>query len=183
MIDPAPAFEVGARSGRGVCRMSECPVDVSRRRTGAAVRGEGQLSGTSLVGDVPVETAWAILRDEADATLIDVRTDAEWSFVGIPDLTGLGKRPLLVSWQCFPDMAFNPGFVETLRGAGLSRDAANLFLCRSGARSRAAALAMAAEGFARCYNVAEGFEGDKDARQHRGTMGGWKAADLPWTQG
>ena len=183
MIDPAPAFEVGARGGRGVCRMSECPVDVSRRRIGAAVRGEGQLNGTSLVGDVPVETAWAILRDEADATLIDVRTDAEWSFVGIPDLTGLGKRPLLVSWQCFPDMAFNPGFVETLRGAGLSRAAANLFLCRSGARSRAAALAMAAEGFARCYNVAEGFEGDKDARQHRGTMGGWKAADLPWTQG
>lgn len=146
-------------------------------------QGRGQLNGTSFVGDVPVETAWAILRDEADATLIDVRTDAEWSFVGIPDLTGLGKRPLLVSWQCFPDMAFNPGFVETLRGAGLSRDAANLFLCRSGARSRAAALAMAAKGFARCYNVAEGFEGDRDARQHRGTMGGWKAADLPWTQG
>ena len=174
---------LGVDAGSASCRMFGFSVDVPRRRTDTAVRGEGQLDGASFVGDVPVETAWAILRDESDATLIDVRTDAEWSFVGTPDLTGLGKRPLLVSWQRFPDMAFNAGFVETLRNAGLARDAANLFLCRSGARSRAAALAMAAEGFARCYNVAEGFEGDKDARQHRGTTGGWKAAGLPWTQG
>ena len=142
----------------------------------------GQPHGATFAGDIPVEEAWAVLRDEPDATLIDVRTDAEWSFVGVPDLTGLGKRPLLVSWQRFPDMAINAEFIETLCHAGLSLDAANLFLCRSGARSRAAALAMTAEGFSRCYNVAEGFEGDKDASQHRGTTGGWKAAGLPWIQ-
>lgn len=142
----------------------------------------GQPHGASFAGDIPVEEAWAVLRDEPDATLIDVRTDAEWSYVGVPDLTGLGKQPLLVSWQRFPDMAINAEFIEMLHRAGLSLDAANLFICRSGARSRAAALAMAAEGFSRCYNVAEGFEGDKDASQHRGTTGGWKAAGLPWMQ-
>lgn len=142
----------------------------------------GQPHGASFAGDIPVEEAWAVLRDEPDATLIDVRTDAEWSYVGVPDLTGLGKQPLLVSWQRFPDMAINAEFIEMLHRAGLSLDAANLFICRSGVRSRAAALAMAAEGFSRCYNVAEGFEGDKDASQHRGTTGGWKAAGLPWIQ-
>ncbi|MCE2491380.1 MAG: rhodanese-like domain-containing protein [Alphaproteobacteria bacterium] len=142
----------------------------------------GQPHGASFAGDIPVEEAWAVLRDEPDATLIDVRTDAEWSYVGVPDLTGLGKHPLLVSWQRFPDMAINAEFIEMLHRAGLSLDAANLFICRSGARSRAAALAMTAEGFSRCYNVAEGFEGDKDASQHRGTTGGWKAAGLPWIQ-
>ncbi len=142
----------------------------------------GQPHGASFAGDIPVEEAWAVLRDERDATLIDVRTDAEWSYVGVPDLTGLGKQPLLVSWQRFPDMAINAEFIEMLHRAGLSLDAANLFICRSGVRSRAAALVMAAEGFSRCYNVAEGFEGDKDASQHRGTTGGWKAAGLPWIQ-
>ena len=142
----------------------------------------GQPHRASFAGDIPVEEAWAVLRDERDATLIDVRTDAEWSYVGVPDLTGLGKQPLLVSWQRFPDMAINAEFIEMLHRAGLSLDAANLFICRSGVRSRAAALVMAAEGFSRCYNVAEGFEGDKDASQHRGTTGGWKAAGLPWIQ-
>ncbi len=142
----------------------------------------GRMDGAQFAGDVPVETAWSILQDESDAALIDVRTNAEWSFVGVPDLSEIGKQPLLVSWQSFPDMAVNTEFVDTLRDAGLSSDSANLFICRSGARSRAAADAMAAAGYSRCYNVAEGFEGDKDDRQHRGAAGGWKAAGLPWIQ-
>lgn len=135
-----------------------------------------------FAGDISVQEAWSILRDEPDATLIDVRTDAEWSFVGVPDLSELGKQPLLLSWQQFPDMSPNTNFVESLRSAGIVDDAANLFICRSGARSSSAALAMAADGFTRCYNVAEGFEGDKDLQQHRGFTGGWKAARLPWVQ-
>lgn len=142
----------------------------------------GRPDAAQFAGDISVEEAWSILRDEADAALIDVRTDAEWAFVGIPDLSEFGKQPLLVSWQRYPDMAVNVEFVGTLRGAGLSSDAAHLFICRSGARSRAAALTLAAEGFSRCYNVAGGFEGDKDIHDHRGTAGGWKAVGLPWVQ-
>jgi len=76
-------------------------------------------------------------------------------------------------------MARNPRFGDQL--AHLPRDAAILFLCRSGARSRAAAIAMTELGFARCYNIAGGFEGDLDGERHRG-VGGWKAAGLPWRQ-
>ena len=142
----------------------------------------GQSVKAQFAGDIPVQEAWSILRDERNATLIDVRTDAEWSFVGVPDLGELGKKPLLLSWQRFPDMSPNINFVESLRSSGIVSDAANLFICRSGARSRSAALVMAADGFTRCYNIAEGFEGDKDIHQHRGHAGGWKAAGLPWVQ-
>ena len=142
----------------------------------------GRVDGAQFAGDISAENAWSILQDEPDAALIDVRTDAEWSFVGVPDLSEYKKQPLLVSWQRIPDMAVNTEFVETLRRAGLSPDAAKLFICRSGARSRSAAIAMAAAGYSRCYNVAEGFEGDKDDRQHRSTTGGWKAAGFPWIQ-
>ena len=61
-------------------------------------------------------------------------------------------------------------------------DAPVLFICRSGARSRSAAEALSAAGHTRCFNVSEGFEGDKDAESHRGKRGGWKAASLPWIQ-
>jgi rhodanese-related sulfurtransferase len=58
-----------------------------------------------------------------------------------------------------------------------------MFLCRSGARSHSAAEAATRAGWRECYNVLEGFEGDKDAAHHRGTVGGWKKAGLPWIQG
>ena len=40
--------------------------------------------------------AWAALAADPSAHLVDVRTVAEWNFVGLPDLGTLGKRVLLV---------------------------------------------------------------------------------------
>jgi rhodanese-related sulfurtransferase len=80
-------------------------------------------------------------------------------------------------------MEVNQNFVEHLENAGLGREAPLLFMCRSGARSRAAAIAMTARGFKNCYNVASGFEGDADRTRHRGTVSGWKVEGLPWLQG
>ncbi len=57
-----------------------------------------------------------------------------------------------------------------------------MFLCRSGGRSHHAAALATHEGFRECYNVLEGFEGDRDASGHRNTVGGWRAAGLPWVQ-
>jgi len=140
------------------------------------------MSGTSYAGDLRPAEAWKLLDEDRDAVLVDVRTDAEWRFVGLPDLAGLGKEVLLAQWQFFPDGRPNPAFPQDAAEAGLAKGRPVLFLCRSGVRSRAAAIAMTQLGYGPCYNVAEGFEGDKDAEGHRGSVGGWKRAGLPWRQ-
>lgn len=136
---------------------------------------------------VSVEDTWARLKSDAGSVLIDVRTIAEWAYVGLPDLSSIGKRPVLVEWQGFPDSRLNSGFVErvieSLEPIGADRLSELFFVCRSGARSLKAAEAMAAAGYERCRNVADGFEGPLDSNRHRGKLGGWKAKSLPWAQG
>lgn len=137
-------------------------------------------------GDLSTAEAWSLLEKEPKAQLIDVRTTAEWSFVGVPDLSSVGRDAFLVEWQSFPDMSMNPQFADTVanavRKAGAAEDTPLLFLCRSGARSRAAAIAMTRAGFGKAYNIAGGFEGDLDEQRHRGRRNGWKAQGLPWRQ-
>ena len=111
-----------------------------------------------------------------------MRTEAEWSWVGLPDLGEAGKKPVLISWQLPPKMEVNADFVGQLRKAGLTPDRKLYFLCRSGARSLSAAKAAVAAGFAHSFNVAGGFEGPVDDAGHRGTRTGWKASGLPWRQ-
>jgi rhodanese-related sulfurtransferase len=136
----------------------------------------------AYAGDVTAQQAWKDLSSDSRAALIDVRTPAEWSFVGTADLSSLGKKTLRIAWQAYPGMALNPKFAEEVARAGLPKDAALFFICRSGARSRAAAEALTAQGYRRCYNVADGFEGPHDGEGHRGRLAGWKASGLPWTQ-
>ena len=81
----------------------------------------------------------------------------------------------------FPDGGLNDGFVAELRSHDVPEDAPVVFLCRSGARSVGAARAATAAGFARSFNVLEGFEGGLDERGHRGGTG-WRARGLPWRQ-
>ena len=137
-------------------------------------------------GDLQIQDAWALLQSDPGGQLVDVRTVAEWNFVGQPDLRSLGRRVHFVEWQMFPSMAVNPDFTAAaareLRGAGAANDTPVLCLCRSGVRSRAAAIALTKAGFTRAYNIAGGFEGDVDPLGHRGHVNGWKAADLPWRQ-
>ena len=136
---------------------------------------------------VSVEDAWARLKGDAGSVLIDVRTIAEWAYVGLPDLSQIGKRPVLVEWQGFPDDRLNTAFVErvieALNPLSANSETELFFICRSGSRSLKAAQAMAAAGYARCRNVAEGFEGPLDPERHRGRLAGWKAKGLPWVQG
>ncbi|MCG8547403.1 MAG: rhodanese-like domain-containing protein [Alphaproteobacteria bacterium] len=141
------------------------------------------MTDDSYAGDVLPKEAWALLEQDPNACLIDVRTEAEWRYVGLPLLAALGRDTLCVSWQSYPDNALNPAFVDQVAAQGVRPDQTVLLICRSGQRSRSAAIALTAQGFARCYNVAEGFEGDRDDTGHRGTVGGWKVAGLPWAQG
>ena len=144
---------------------------------------ERLASGLCYAGDVTPGEAWKILADDTDAVLVDVRTNAEWNFVGVPELSSLSKEPMLISWQRFPDMSQNQEFASELARAGVPSAAPALFICRSGARSAAAAEHCTAKGFANCYNVMEGFEGVPDANKHRGRISGWKTHALPWVQG
>ena len=131
-------------------------------------------------GDISPHEAWSILESDKAAMLVDVRTLPEWQFVGLPDLGRVGRRVLTVSWQVYPEMRVNERFVDSLREAGAAGPI--MFLCRSGVRSRAAAVAATAAGLRPAYNVAGGFEGDPDGERHRGRISGWKAAGLPWVQ-
>jgi rhodanese-related sulfurtransferase len=142
-------------------------------------------SGAAYAGDVSPQESWERLSQDPTALLIDVRTVAEWNFVGIPDLGPLQRQAVLCEWQHVPAAA-NEAFVEqaaeALKRASYRPDAPIFFLCRSGARSRAAAIAMTAAGYGPCFNIADGFEGNLDAKRHRGNAGGWKAGGLPWIQ-
>ena len=145
-----------------------------------------------MVGDVQIESisvdeTWARLERDADAVLIDVRTIAEWAYVGLPDLSSINKQPVLVEWQSFPDDRLNAAFVDRVAEAlipiGATKDNELFFICRSGVRSLKAARALAAAGYSQCRNVADGFEGPLDPDRHRGRLAGWKAKGLPWVQG
>ena len=136
----------------------------------------------NYAGDVDPSGTYAALQAEADAVLVDVRTSAEWSYVGLPDLSHIGKRVIPLELQRFPDGALNGSFVDQLREAGVGEGAPIYFLCRSGVRSAAAAEAATAAGLGPAYNVDDGFEGPLDREGHR-TVAGWKVDGLPWRQG
>ena len=135
-----------------------------------------------FAGHVSPATCWQALSDDACAELVDVRTQAEWLYVGLPDLSRLGKQAICVEWQSYPDLQVNLDFVEQLRPHVGEAGAPLFFICRSGVRSMAAAREMTAQGHAHCYNVVGGFEGDTDGYGHRASVNGWKFADLPWRQ-
>lgn len=140
----------------------------------------------SYEADVSAKECWAELSNDPDSFLIDVRTTAEWTFVGLPALPQPGRAPILVEWQSYPSMAVDPAFAQRVAAAveaqGGSSQSKLFFLCRSGARSMGSAAALTAAGFEHCFNIADGFEGPPDGEGHRGRVSGWKAAGLPWGQ-
>lgn len=135
-----------------------------------------------MVENVSPTTTWEALKADPQAQLVDVRTDVEWNFVGVPDLSEAGKQAVLIPWQTYPTMQRNAAFEEQLQKVGFTPDHHIYFLCRSGARSMAAAQAAREAGFSHVFNVADGFEGPLDGEGHRGAVGGWKAEGLPWRQ-
>jgi len=131
-----------------------------------ALKYEGALT--------PME-AWDVLQLAPGARLVDIRSRAELDWVGrIPN-------SVEIVWQTYPDKLLNPHFMVELKHA-VDHESLLLFICRSGGRSSSAAAAATSAGFLDCYNVLEGFEGDKDANGRRNSVGGWRKAGLPWSQ-
>jgi rhodanese-related sulfurtransferase len=139
-----------------------------------AVRKVALATALPYAGGVPPKLAWALV-EAGEAVLVDVRTTEERKFVGhVPG-------SLHVAWASGTAMTRNPRFVRELE-AKTAKEATVLLLCRSGKRSDLAAEAAAKAGFTNVFNVLEGFEGEIDEQRHRGSLGGWRAHDLPWVQ-
>ncbi|MES3025145.1 MAG: rhodanese-like domain-containing protein [Pseudomonadota bacterium] len=128
-------------------------------------------------GAVTPQEAFTLLQADSKVKLVDVRTNAERDWVGRVDIAP-GQHGA-VEWSAWPGGAANPAFVAQL-SAIAGKDDVILFLCRSGVRSRHAAKLATEHGFLHCFDILEGFEGDKDAAGHRKTVGGWCKAGLPW---
>ncbi len=127
-------------------------------------------------GELTPQEAFDLLRLAPGTKLVDVRTRAEWDWVGrIPDAVE-------IEWNQYPGGVRNPNFIAELKRQ-VDPEALVLFICRSGVRSIGAASLATEAGYGSCFNVLEGFEGDKDANAHRNTIGGWRKAGLPWIQG
>ena len=142
----------------------------------------------SVVTEVLPHEAWEGLKSEPNTVLVDVRTKAEWSYVGYPSLDDLSKETIRVEWLAFPEMSVNPEFTGELFSRFGDRFPDKIFfICRSGVRSLDAAeyVSDVLREIGRktvCVNVEEGFEGDLNDEKHRGTLNGWKKSGLPWRQ-
>lgn len=142
----------------------------------AQARARAARMGLPYEGALTPAEAFELMQADPSAALIDVRSRAEWDFVGrIPEAVE-------IEWKSYPGMTPNARFTEQLT-ARVPKDATAMFICRSGGRSHETAIAAKRAGYAACYNVLEGFEGDRDGAGHRNTVGGWRAAGLPWYQG
>lgn len=130
--------------------------------------------GLDYAGALTPAEAWEVLQQAPGAKLVDVRSQAELEFVGrVPDAEH-------IEWSFYPGWQPNPDFMAQLKQQVDPEDIV-IFMCRSGARSDKAARAAAAAGYPEAYNMLEGFEGDTNPEtRHRGEIGGWKAAQLPW---
>jgi rhodanese-related sulfurtransferase len=139
----------------------------------------------SYAGDITPDQSWKLLSDNPDAVLVDVRTDAEWRFVGVPDLSSLGREVVFIEWNR-SDGQHNDNFLTELQDriapAASGGERPVVFLCRSGNRSIGAAEVATEAGITPSYNMLDGFEGQLDAEGHRGRTG-WRAIGLPWKQG
>ncbi len=141
-----------------------------------------------LINQIDPKTAFLKLQGEKNAILIDVRCDAELTFVGQVDLNLANGNFAAVAWKIFPTMNLNPRFAVNLekvlqeKFGQDAKEAHLIFMCRSGARSSEAAIFMAGAGYKHCFNLTGGFEGNLDENAHRGNIDGWKANNLPWRQ-
>lgn len=142
----------------------------------ARLQTEQQLP---YAGALSPQQAFELLTGDPEVWLVDVRTQAERDWVGKVDIAN--AQHIAVQWSLYPGGTPNPDFISQLSAACPDKDRPLLFLCRSGVRSKHGAKLASEHGYTRCYDILQGFEGDKDGQGHRKTVGGWCFAGLPWT--
>lgn len=146
-----------------------------------ALSGLHAEAGVGFAGNVLPVDAYTFLSKNA-GVLVDVRSAPEWQFSGLPNLKETPSTLQTIAWKIYPQFAVNTQFVEQLKAAGVAENTPVFFLCKTGGRSTDAAIAATSAGYTHAYNITGGFEGAHNERGQRGTVDGWKAAQLPWEQ-
>ncbi|MBK1641755.1 sulfurtransferase [Chromatium okenii] len=139
------------------------------------------MTTDALPHSLTPQAAWALLKTNPQAILVDIRSAMEFLFVGHP------QGAVHVAWIDEPDWDINPNFVTEIRqlllgGAATNAEVPVILICRSGKRSLDAGAALRRAGLTAVYHVDEGFEGERDEYHHRSTVGGWRFHGLPWEQ-
>ena len=129
-----------------------------------------------MIENLDPKQSWALLQQNSNAVLIDVRMAVEHSFIGHP------PKAVHIAWKEFPNMQLNTQFIQQVEALVSDKNIPILLLCRSGQRSVAAANALEAVGYQQLINIVEGFEGALDTKQQRSNIDGWKFHQLPWIQ-
>jgi len=142
-----------------------------------AARERGQVKQLAYAGEVTPQEAYTLVQTDSRVKLVDVRTDAERDWVGAVQVPE--QQYAKIQWSLYPGARPNPDFLTQLQQSA-AKDDVLLFLCRSGVRSQHAAKLATEQGYAQCFDILEGFEGNKDSQGHRKTVGGWCKAGLPW---
>jgi rhodanese-related sulfurtransferase len=131
-------------------------------------------TGLTYAGAVTPQEAYALISQNNEAVLVDVRSRAELELVGrVPMATH-------VEWAFYPGMVANADFAAQLQ-AQVDKSRTVIFMCRTGGRSHNAALMAQQLGYSNAYNMIEGFEGQANEQKQRTLINGWKHAGLPWT--
>ena len=136
----------------------------------------------STIASINSLDCFEILKKNKKSHLIDVRCQPEWEFVGVPDLSSINKHTFFITWQLYPDLKLNENFETEIIRSNIKKNDSIFLICRSGQRSIKAAQFLNQLGYKNCFNVSDGFEGDKDLNNHRSTLSGWKLNRLPWKQ-
>ena len=121
------------------------------------------------------------LQSNSQALFVDVRSKAEYKYVGYPE------NSILIPWIDDPDWEPNPEafsdlVMKELDGRENLLNTEIILICRSGFRSNEALKCLENKGFTQVSHVASGFEGDLDENDHRGNLNGWRHDGMPWSQ-
>ena len=121
------------------------------------------------------------LQSNSQALFVDVRSKAEYKYVGFPE------NSILIPWIDDPvwepnPVAFSDSVMQELDGRENLLNTEIILICRSGFRSNEALKCLENKGFTQVSHVASGFEGDLDENDHRGNLNGWRHDGMPWSQ-
>jgi rhodanese-related sulfurtransferase len=114
-------------------------------------------------------------KEHQGATLLDVRTEAEWQQDGKPNGKELGLNTHFLSYLLDTEngRVVNDNFEETLNSFQIDKDKVVFVMCKSGARSAKVAMLLDQKGF-KTFNVVNGFICSEDVEPSC-----WKTSGLP----